>query len=262
LTDNSPDEIRFDLYRSEVGGASQVVASPAANSTTWTDTNLSPGTKYIYYLRAVNAGGSSANSNKISATTLAGNLQIPAPPTGLALSPASTSIQLTWVDNSDGEDREDGFTLERDSGSGFILLATRAPNATSHNDTGLVTGRRYQYRIRAFNSVGASAYSNVAAATTGTNTVAEPSVLVVETVSNTQLRLRWSDNSADETGFRIYRWSEAQPSFREIGTTAANATTFLDVDCTPDTKYTYYVVAVRGSAVSPGSNKASGRTLP
>jgi predicted phage tail protein len=260
--DNSTDEQRFDLYRQEEDGPFSVVASPAANSTSYADTSLQPGTRYTYYLWAVNAGGPSSNSNEAEATTQAGDYLVPAAPTGLGLVPTANSMSLKWQDNSDGDDREDGFMVERDSGSGFTVLTTLPRDATSYNDTGLEENRQYRYRVQAFNATGVSPYSNVAVGTTIQNGLPAPSNLTVVTVSSTQLRLNWSDSSANETGFRIFRWSDAAPTYQPVGEVGPNVQEFLDSALSPNTRYIYYVVAVRGSVVSSGSNKATGRTAP
>jgi hypothetical protein len=91
----------------------------------------------------------------------------PAAPTGLTATAAGTKkIALSWVDNSDNEE---GFTIERCSGSycAFRLVATVDANTTSYVDGGRQPGKLYIYRVRAFNAGGYSAYSNTASAEPG-----------------------------------------------------------------------------------------------
>ncbi|HKY29779.1 MAG TPA: hypothetical protein VJM12_17700 [Pyrinomonadaceae bacterium] len=102
--------------------------------------------------------------------TLVGNascLQPPAAPTNLVASSPSKGkptgeITLTWKDNSDNEE---SFHIERSTlvDSGFEQIATVGANVTTYVDQAQrkVT---YFYRIRAGNSSGKSAYSNVASA--------------------------------------------------------------------------------------------------
>ncbi len=90
----------------------------------------------------------------------------PAAPTNLAANAVSTSqINLTWTDNATNET---GFQLERslDGSTNWSLLASPGANATSYTDNNLNSGVRYYYRIRAVNTSGNSAYSNVANAIT------------------------------------------------------------------------------------------------
>jgi hypothetical protein len=75
-----------------------------------------------------------------------------------------TSLRVTWSDNSSNED---GFKLERKTGSGsYGQIATVGAGVTSYTDTGLNPGDTYTYRVRAFNAVGDSGYSEEASETT------------------------------------------------------------------------------------------------
>ena len=48
----------------------------------------------------------------------------------------------------------------------FSLITMPSANATSFADTGLQSKTRYYYRVRAFNTNGSSAYSNIASTRT------------------------------------------------------------------------------------------------
>ena len=75
---------------------------------------------------------------------------------------SSTQINLAWQDNSANED---GFKIERCQGNGcsnFAEIAEVGANVTTYSDTGLEPNTRYGYRVRAFNGVGNSGYSNIA----------------------------------------------------------------------------------------------------
>jgi len=91
---------------------------------------------------------------------------VPAAPSGLgAVSVSDSQIDISWVDNAGNED---GFYIERSpNGTGsWTVIATLAANSTSHSDNGLVLDTTYFYRVRAYNGVGNSAYSNMDSATT------------------------------------------------------------------------------------------------
>jgi hypothetical protein len=62
---------------------------------------------------------------------------------------SSTSVALSWQDNSS---RERGYVVERStnsSGTGFTDVATLAPNTTTFTDTHLIPGTNYAYRVSA-----------------------------------------------------------------------------------------------------------------
>lgn len=89
-------------------------------------------------------------------------LQPPSPLTATPIS--STRIDLGWADPNT---LESGFQVERslNGSTGWVQIATPGANATSYSDTGLTCGVPQYYRVRAYNSYGASLYSNVATAT-------------------------------------------------------------------------------------------------
>ena len=88
----------------------------------------------------------------------------PVTPTGLNAQVISSSqINLTWTDNSNNED---GFKIERSTGSSFTQIATVGPNVRNYASTGLAANKNYSYRVRAYNVRGNSAYSNTVSAKT------------------------------------------------------------------------------------------------
>jgi hypothetical protein len=98
----------------------------------------------------------------------------PAVPTALVATALSDRrIDLTWTDQSADET---AFEIQRSPGgaSAWSDLATLQFNLTAHSDTtGLLALTDYDYRIRATNTAGASAWSPVASATTG---AAQPTI--------------------------------------------------------------------------------------
>ncbi len=76
----------------------------------------------------------------------------------------AAQFTLQWSDNSSNES---GFRIERSAdGTSFEEIATVGANVVSYVDSGLPGSTKYSYRIRAFNSAGDSAYSNIAVGTT------------------------------------------------------------------------------------------------
>ena len=71
--DNSANETGFRIERrTGTTGAYGVIATVAANVTSYQDPGRSPGTQYFYRVRAINAAGASAYSNEASVTTPTG----------------------------------------------------------------------------------------------------------------------------------------------------------------------------------------------
>jgi hypothetical protein len=87
-----------------------------------------------------------------------------APSVLTATADSDTSVSLAWTDNATGED---GYTVERETGSGpFTVLATLGPDSTSFTDTTASGGTTYTYRVTAFNSIPATSGPATATVTT------------------------------------------------------------------------------------------------
>jgi hypothetical protein len=185
----------------------------------------------------------------------------PSAPSNLVLAPISSSqINLAWNDNSNNEN---GFVLEcSTSASGPFTPMNVSANVTVYSDTGLATNATYYYRIKAYNGVGDSSYSNVANATTLAQAMppTAPSSLVATVASSTQINLSWVDNSNNEDGFAIER-SLDNSNFSQITTKAANVTTYNDTGLTAGTTYYYRVKAYNAIGSVGYSNVANATTV-
>ena len=90
-----------------------------------------------------------------------------------------------------------------------------------------------------------------------------PSNLVANNVSSTQINLSWTDNSSDETVFKIERCTGNNcTNFAEIAQVGANVTTFPNTGLSRNTWYRYRVRASNGNGDSAYSNVASEKTRP
>lgn len=83
----------------------------------------------------------------------------PAAPTALAgLATAGSEILLNWEDNAPNES---GFEIERSTnGVDFVKIATGPANRITYAAGNLLVNTSYQFRVRAINTYGSSAYSN------------------------------------------------------------------------------------------------------
>jgi len=92
---------------------------------------------------------------------------LPAAPSNLAVSTvSSTQLDLFWQDTATNEL---GFGIEQSlDGLAFVSFAMAPSNATTFSVTDLRPGVRRYYRVRAFNDVGESHYSNTNYASTRT----------------------------------------------------------------------------------------------
>jgi fibronectin type 3 domain-containing protein len=158
---NVAGETGFRILRSSDGVNWTQAAATGTGVTSYQDGSLAASTTYYYLVQAIDAGGTSASSNQASATTMA-PLAPPAAPSNLtATATSKTSVVLSWHDNSSNES---GFYVLRSSNGGksWTQIAQVGPAVTAYTDTAVSQRKTYSYRVYAFNSGGASAYSNVA----------------------------------------------------------------------------------------------------
>src|SRR5436190_706186 len=132
------------------------------NVTSYAVAGLSPGATYYYRLRAVDAGGTSGNSNTISVT------DIPAAPVATAASSVTDSgFDANWNSSSGAT----SYRLDVSTNSGFSSFVAgyndlNVGNVTSYAVTGLSPSATYYYRLRAVDAGGTSGNSNTITMTT------------------------------------------------------------------------------------------------
>jgi fibronectin type 3 domain-containing protein len=210
---------------------------------------------YYYRVSATNAAGDSAFSNEASGTT-----PLAKPTSATATAVSSSQINLTWVDNSSSET---GYLIERKAtvNGTYAQIAQVGANVQSYSDTnGLSPNTKYYYRVRATNGTINSDYSNEPSATTFQVTPAPPSGLTITSLVSNKVTVLWTDNSNNETGFKIQRRTGALGTYADIVTTRANVTTYSDSSVIDGTLYYYRISATNAAGDSAFSNEASGTT--
>jgi probable HAF family extracellular repeat protein len=84
-----------------------------------------------------------------------------------------------------------------------------------------------------------------------------PTGLAGQALTNARVRLTWTDNASNETGFRIQRAYGFSGSFVQIGQVGANVTTFTDATARAGKTYRYRVQAFNSVGSSAWSNVVS-----
>ena len=155
-TDNCNFEEGFRVERDAGTGFIQI-AEVGSDTTTFTDTALQFGVEYSYRVAAFTSSSQSDYTSEVLITS-----PLIFAPTGLSATVSNSTIQLEWVDDCIFED---GFRIERNSGSGFAQIAEIGPNATTYSDNYLAYNTEYEYRVAAFDGSDQSAYTDIASAT-------------------------------------------------------------------------------------------------
>jgi predicted phage tail protein len=261
-TDNSDNEVGFKIERSSNGNTDWAeIAIVDMNVTNFLNINLTPSTTYYYRVRAFNAGGNSGFTNTTNATTTSG-VNEPAVPTNLnAEAISSTQIYLSWTDNSNNEE---GFMIERslNGTADWSEIASVGAGITNFENINLTPSTTYYYRVRAYNAIGNSGFSNTVNATTHGDMPIPiaPTDLYADAVSNSEIFLSWTDNSDNEAGFKIER-AGASMNWREIAIAGVDTPYFLNAELTASVTYYYRIRAFNDGGNSDYTNTAFATTL-
>ncbi|MCU1284061.1 MAG: Protein sidekick-2 [Acidobacteriales bacterium] len=266
-TDNSASETSFSLERCTGSGCTSFaqIATPVTNATSYSDTGLTPGTSYVYRMRAVNINDSpmySAYSGSVTVTTP----NVPADASGFTSASASSgaSVQLNWTDNSSNET---GFKIDRCTGSGCSSWSTKtspplSPNTITWTDSTVVPSTTYSYRVTAINDVGSSTTPPTTSITTPSVPAAPTSLSAVASSTAATITLTWADNATNETGYKVMRCADYGCSaFSLLNTPPANATSFTDTGLDSGRIYNYQVLAYNDVGNSGNSNTAGATTI-
>lgn len=273
--DISGNETGYSIERRAEGELFAQIALMPANTQTYSDNGLIPGTLYTYRLKSIGNGSNIFNSTysaEVSARTYYEVIVIPVisgTPTGLiATSVSASQISLIWTDQSDNET---GYRIERKTGNvDFVQISITAPDTETYTDSGLSPATTYTYRVQAIgnqSNIRDSAYSNQASAmTSGTAEfpiwLEAPANLTAMSVGTSQISLTWTDMSSHEYGYSIERQVGGE-TYGPIDSVSANITSFVDDDLASGTTYRYRVKAYgngRDVHNSDYSNEASATT--
>ncbi len=226
-----------------------VVAAPADRS--YSDSGVLPSTSYFYRIVVIGTNGATVLTTAPVAVTTP-SPQPPAAPTGLTGSiPAGLmEVDLSWTDQASNEQ---GFSVERSVNNGpwnaitGTLPAIAGTGAQgSYIDTTVSGNTTYSYRVVAVNG-GGTATSNVYTITTPNTavTVAAPTNTTAVLRRANQVRVSWTNNANNATGFVIERSVNGSAFSVLATTTSTRRTRFDDASVSAGNSYAYQVRAVR-----------------
>ena len=210
----------YVIYRRTEGGSYTEIGRTAGN--TYSDT-ISAGIKYYYAVAVYSGSRTEGKCPEVGAMYLA-------TPSGLSVSNTIASLTLKWNVVTDAT----GYEIYR-AGTDGKYSKIKTVTSTSYVDTNVKNNTQYSYRIKAYNTAGASAFSTAASLK---KTQISVSNLKAD-ANGSKVQLSWTGGVTGAEGYVIYRRTE-DGSYAEIGRTAGN--TYSDT-ISAGIKY-YYAVAV------------------
>lgn len=213
------------------------------NDTTYTDTNLQPGTNYQYKVRCVwTIGGNNYYGTYSSALTVP---TLPAQVTNVRVDKQTgKTVSLAW-DSVNGADGYRIYRYNSDSDS-YEELDTVGADRTSYEVTGLAPACEYRFKIRASKTMNANTYwgeySEKVVAVTKPDKVAE---LSARTLGASEIELTWK-KSSHVTGYQIYRLDGQTGKYVKIATVEESMpASYTDCKLSAATEYSYKVRAYK-----------------
>ncbi len=198
-------------------------------------TGLLPQTKYAVYVLNIFGTGLGGPTNTVVFTTP----KFPGPTNLNAFPNGSTSIKVTWQDNSNGPDNEEAFIVYRSIDNGVTFTAiNRPPLLTEYIDNdNLKPSQKVCYYVTARHATGFSDASNTKCEATCPSPLTE--FTKVTAVSTTQIDLEWA--STENFGPTTITIEESLDgiTFSKLADVAGTTTSYKDLTATPNQKKYY-----------------------
>lgn len=228
-----------DIYRSTTRDGAQTsvtTAGPVGTNASYTNTGLTAGTTYYYFLRCRNDWGTSETVYAGSAKTMATPTAPDAPTITSVLTPTHDSVVVTFTPSdeklmADGRGFRNLYTLYvRETADPDVegSYSTRQVDgdADTVTMTGLTAETAYTLYMKVTNDGGQSSSTGTETATTPADPglPGTPSNLTVTTQNYTSQVVTWEMTNPNESGFGLYystdetTWTAAQDTALAAGT--------------------------------------------
>lgn len=197
-------------------------------------------------------------SNIVLATT-----PTPATPVLTATRGSEVLAKLSWTDaNTD----ETGYSIERCEGSGcsgFGQIGAVNANIFKYDDFGLKQSTTYFYKVKAYKTA-TCGWVKESAVREVTTSLSAPDSLAATPVNTTRIDLSWNDTTGGETGFAIWKCTDAGSAcsdFSQVDMVRAGEKTYSDTTVCNTKTYRYKVQAVN-EGLSNGNSGCWTRRAP
>lgn len=247
----------YELYKSNDSINFTLLATVDKFSRSYSDTITDTTKSYFYKVRGVNYISNSPYSNIVKVSD-----SLTASPTIVAANPGEigSAANIVWLNYSDNKVYQTKIERSTDS-INFTQVAILPQTEQVYNDTSLTNAKKYFYRIRMFNILGNSPYSNIIQVTTVNDTLKNVPVLTAASSTGTQANLAWADafNTPVGGGYEIEQSSDGV-NFISLGKVDKTITSYQVQSLNLNTKYYFRIRAYNYNSKSPYSNIATTTT--
>ena len=268
LTVEAVSAVRVDVSWTSVPAATGYELGWRTDETDWTPLvsgtdlrheheDLAPGTAYWYRVRAQVGSGPSAVYSEWSDAVSEATEPLAVPGSLLAMGTSPTAVRLSW----DAVEEADRYDLERMRMDDRVIGVLQLPDAeTSYEDTGLLAGKEYMYKVRSVVvRSGTDHRSPWSPAVAVTPMLVPPENVTATAPDAVTVELSW-DAVPGAAGYR-FRW-QADGGPWTLETEDVTGTAHPHEDRDPSTVYTYEVLSYLGTDESEWSMPATEVTTP
>ncbi|MCM1257810.1 MAG: N-acetylmuramoyl-L-alanine amidase [Roseburia sp.] len=254
----------YEIRRSEKsdGDFKKIATINSADTTTYTDTGLTPGKVYYYKIRTFTKSGGDTKYGSYSKVESGGTIA----KTSISSLKSKTnkSMEISWSVVGTAAGYEISRSTSKD-GSYAQIAMIGSQSQSSYVDSSVKEGKLYYYKIRVIGREGTDTiYSDWSKAVSG-RTAKKPSKLKVSSKNSTTLHISWTGDK-NAAGYTIKRAESKNGKYTKVGTVKGGDTTTYDNKNVKKGKTYYYKVETYNyngekKGYSGYSSAASGRTL-
>lgn len=254
----------YEICRSEKsdGGFKKIATINSADTTTYTDTGLTPGKVYYYKIRTFTKSNGEIKYGSYSKVESGGTIAKTAI-TSLK-SKNNKSMEISWSVVGTAT----GYEISRSTsknGSYTQIAMIGSQGQSSYVDSSVKEGKLYYYKIRVIGREGTDTiYSDWSSAVSG-RTAKKPAKVKVSSRNSTTLRISWTGDK-NAAGYIIKRAESQKGTYKKIATVKGGDTTSYDNKKVKAGKTYYYKVEAynyngKKKGYSGNSSVVSGKTL-
>ena len=226
------------------------------------------GGNLAYRVRAVNEFGVPGPWSQVETETQ--TVRGPSAPVNLMATVDGTSVSLSWdapTDNRGSSLTAYRIDRQRDNRAARTLTSSHATTTRMYEDSGLLPGQRYCYRVAAVNANGEGEFSEWVCATTE-SVPGPPASLEAVAVGDDTVTLTWNapaeDGGSAINGYRIDYTKDGGGQQTEVSNSATTTREYEHSGLDAGTDYCYRVAAINdnGTGLFSGQACATTETVP
>lgn len=240
----SDDADGYEIRRKDAKNNEQTVVA-STTETSYLDKELTTGLEYEYTVMPYKQldSGQRVYASGISAEA---KTYLTKPTLSSVARSGYNSILVKWneVEGASGYQiyRYDAVSKK------YSLAGTVTDGETvSYTNTGLRTGRKYTYKVRAYRTLedGTTSYSSYSSTKSATPYLTKPTLSSVSRSGYSSIKIKWNKITG-ASGYQIYRYDAVSKKYSRIKTiTSGSTTSYTNTGLKTGRKYTYKVRAYR-----------------